>query len=77
MLNISLGTSQPFNIPQLRVLCLALYLILIELFGSVESNFLSSSYIFDISPLSDVGLIKMFSQSVGYHFVLVTVSFAL
>ena len=25
MLNISLGASQPFGIPQLRILCLALY----------------------------------------------------
>jgi len=50
---------------------------LIGLFGSLESNFLSSLYIFDISPLSDVGLVKIFSQSVGCHFVLMTVSFAL
>ena len=27
MLNISLGASQPFNNPQLIILCLALYLI--------------------------------------------------
>jgi hypothetical protein len=32
----------------------------IELFGSLESNFLSSLYILDISPLSDVGLVKNF-----------------
>jgi hypothetical protein len=50
---------------------------LIGLFGSLESNFLSSLYIFDISPLSDVGLVKIFSQSVGCHFVLLTMSFAL
>jgi hypothetical protein len=31
----------------------------------------------DISSLSDVGLVKIFSQSVGCHFVLLTVSFAL
>ena len=50
---------------------------LIGLFVSLESNFLSSFYILDISPLSDVGLVKIFSQSVGCHFVLLTVSFAL
>ena len=49
---------------------------LIGLFGSLEFNFLSSLYILDISPLSDIGLVKIFSQSVGCHFVLLTVSFA-
>ena len=49
----------------------------IELFVSLESNFLSSLYILDISPLSDVGLVNIFSQSVGCCFVLLTVSFAL
>ena len=33
---------------------------LIELFGSLESNFLCSLYILDISSLSDVGLVKIF-----------------
>jgi hypothetical protein len=42
-----------------------------------ESNFLSSLYILDISSLSDIGLVKLFFQSVGCCFVLVTVSFAL
>jgi len=50
---------------------------LIGLFGSLESNFLSSLYILDISPLSDVGLVKIFSQSAGFHFALLTVSFVL
>ena len=40
------------------------------------SNFLSSSYILDISSLSGGGLVKIFSQSVGCCFVLLTVSFA-
>jgi hypothetical protein len=31
-------------------------------------NFLSSSYILEVSPLSDVGLVKIFPNSVGYHF---------
>ena len=38
---------------------------------------MSSLYVLDISTLSDVGLVKIFSQSVGYPFVLLTVSFAL
>jgi hypothetical protein len=50
---------------------------LIGLFDCLESNFLSSLYILDISPLSNVGLVKIFSQSVGCCFVLLTVSFAL
>ena len=41
------------------------------------SNFLSSLYILEIRPLSDVGLVKIFSHSVGCRFVLLTVSFAL
>ena len=78
MLNISLSVSQPFKIPRLRILCLALYPIFkIGLFGSLESNFLSSLYILDISPLSDLGFVKNFSQSVGCCFVLLTVSIAL
>ena len=33
---------------------------LIGLFGILEVSFLSSLYILDISPLSDVGLVKIF-----------------
>jgi hypothetical protein len=36
-----------------------------------------SFYILDISPLSDLGLVKIFSKSVGGLFVLLTVSFAI
>jgi hypothetical protein len=50
---------------------------LIGLFHSLESNVLTSLYILDISQLSDLGLVKIFSQSVGCHFVLLTMSFAL
>ena len=39
--------------------------IVIGLFGFLESKFLISSYILDINPLSDLGLVKIFSQSVG------------
>ena len=41
------------------------------------TNFLSSLYILEIRSLSDVGLVKIFSHSVGYRFVLLTMSFAL
>jgi len=78
MLKISLSAFWPSDIPQLRRFCLPLYSIfLIELFGSLESNFLNSLYILEINPLSDVGLVKIFPQSVGCCFVLMTMSFAL
>jgi hypothetical protein len=38
---------------------------------------MSSLYILKISPLLDIGLVKIFSLFVGCHFVLLTVSFAL
>ena len=41
------------------------------------SSFLDSSYILEISPLSDVRLVKIFSHSLGCCFVLFTVSFDL
>jgi hypothetical protein len=47
------------------------------LFEFLESSFWSSFYILDISPLSDIGLVKSLSQSVGDLFVLLTVSFVL
>ena len=50
---------------------------LIELFGFLESNFFSSLYILDISPLYDLRLVKILPQSVGGLFVLLTVSFVL
>jgi hypothetical protein len=75
MLIIYFSASQPFKITVLRILCLALYAILIGLFDSLESNILSSLYILDISPLSNIGLVKIFSESEGCYFVLLTVSF--
>jgi hypothetical protein len=65
MLNIFSGASQLFYIPQLRILCLALYPILMGIFEFLESSFLSSLYILDISPLSDLGLVKILSQNAG------------
>jgi hypothetical protein len=47
------------------------------LFEFLESSFLSSLYILDISSLSTVGLIKFLFQSVGGLFVLLTVSNAI
>jgi hypothetical protein len=41
------------------------------------SSFLGSLYILDMSPLSDVELVKIFFHSLDYHFVLLMVSFAL
>jgi hypothetical protein len=43
---------------------------LIKLFGSLESNFSSSLYTLDISPLSDVELVKMSEKYASYAFVL-------
>jgi hypothetical protein len=50
---------------------------LMGLFDFLESTFLSSLYILDISPLSDLRLVNILSQYVGGHFGLLTVSFAL
>ena len=50
---------------------------LVGLFGLLMSSFLSSLYILDISLLLDVGLMQIFSHSVGYSFVLVMMSLSL
>ena len=52
---------------------------LLECFQYLEtkSTFLSSLYILDISPLSDLEQVKILSQSVGGLVVFLTVSFAL
>ena len=49
----------------------------IGLFGFLDSTFLSSLYILDISLQLDVELVNIFFQSVGSCFLLLTVSFAL
>jgi hypothetical protein len=78
MLNISLGAPQPFVIPRLRILCLALYTIFKRVIWFSGVQLLEFFiYILDISPVSDLGLVKLFSQSVGCRFVLLTVFFAL
>jgi hypothetical protein len=43
---------------------------LIGLFVFLESTFFSSLYILDISPLSDLGYVKILSESVGGLYVL-------
>jgi hypothetical protein len=53
--------------------CLFVCFVFVFVFGS---NLLSSLYILDISPVF-AGLMKIFSQSLGCHFVLLTVSSAL
>ena len=73
MLRISLSIFWPFEIFLLRNLCLVLY----HLFRILMSNFLSSLYILKINPLSDVGLVKVFSKLAGYLLVLLTVVLAL
>ena len=59
MLKNSLGASQHFEFPQLRGNSISLFnsvpYFLMGFFVSLESNFLSSLYIMDISPLSGVG----------------------
>jgi hypothetical protein len=47
------------------------------LFDFLESTFLSSLYILDISPLSDLGLVKILFQSVGDLFCLIDGVFCL
>lgn len=47
------------------------------LFGILLSSFLSYLYIVDINPLSNVGLVKIFSHPVVCCFVLLNMSFAL
>ena len=48
-------------------------LFLIGLFDLFVFNFLSSLYIFHITPLSEVRLVKIFSHFEGCHFVILMV----
>ena len=77
MLNIFSGAFQPFGIPGENSLLSSEPHFLMGLFNFLESSSLSSLYILDITPLHDLGLEKILSQSVGGLFVLLTVSFAL
>jgi hypothetical protein len=73
MFNISLRLLGPLS----RSFCLALYPFLIGLFGVLMSSFFSSLYILDVSPLSNVELVKIFSHSLGCYFVLLKAPLAL
>ena len=74
MFNIYLGASHLFEYPQLRILFSALLSIFNRVIWVSGVKFLSSLHILDVSLLSDVGLEKIFPQTVGCHFVLLTVS---
>jgi hypothetical protein len=50
----------------LRPVCLTRYPIFIGFLGSLESNFLSSLFVLDISHLLDIGLEKKMSK---YHYL--------
>jgi hypothetical protein len=76
-LNISLGSSQSFEIPQFWILGLVLFPIFDWVVWFFGVWLLESLYILDISSLSDVGLVKIVYPSVGCCFFLLTVYFAL
>jgi len=65
MLNISLGTLYPLGSPQLKIICLPLYTIYKWVIWISGFYFLNSLNILDICPLSNIGLVKIFSSSVG------------
>ena len=75
--NMSLNASWPTEISGVRILFISILHFLIELFGLFVSKFFSSLYILNIILLSDVGLVKIYAEFVGCHFVLLTVCFAL
>jgi hypothetical protein len=66
MVDISLSTSQPIEIPLSKILFRYVPLFKIGSFGLLFSSFLSSLYILDASPLSHTGLVKIFSHSVDF-----------
>ena len=75
---MTLSVFWPFGVLLLRILCSDQHpIFLIGLIKVLVSSFMSSSYIFEIRPLSVEGFVKIFSQSEGSLFVLLTVSFAL
>jgi hypothetical protein len=77
MLNISLSTPQQLRDSSVKnSLFSSVPHFFIRLFGLLVTTFLSSLYILDIRPLSDVTLLKIFSQSVDCLFALFIVSFA-
>ena len=73
----SLSVSRLFEISLLRILCLDLYPIFSWNIWFVDVYFLEFFIFFGDQPFLDMGLAKNFSHSVGFHFVLLTVSFVL
>jgi hypothetical protein len=71
MLNIFSGASQPFSISQLRILFSYVPHTLMGLFDFLESTFLISLCILDISHLLHLGLAKILSQSNWCPFCLI------
>ena len=65
------------KITRLRMLSLALCPIFKRVICILMSNFLSSLYVLDNSPLLDVELMKIFAQSVGCELFLMKASFDL
>ena len=63
MLNISLGASHPLISSVENSLFSSVPHLLTALFGFMDSNFLISLYILDISTLLDIGLVKTFSPN--------------
>ena len=64
MLNISLSIFWPFEIVLLKILFSSVPHFSIGLFKNLMSNILSSLYILNISPMSDLGLVKILSHLV-------------
>ena len=73
----NLNIFQHFLFLLLRILSSVLLPIFNRVICCFGGYFLEILHTLKISPLSDVGLVKIFSQSVGCHLVLSTVSFAL
>ncbi|XP_060229617.1 uncharacterized protein LOC132649570 isoform X2 [Meriones unguiculatus] len=72
------GTAESCVMPRLKIeLFSSAPHFLSGLLGLLLFSFFSCLYILDMSHLSDKGLVKILSQSVGGSFVLMTVSFAL
>ena len=59
----------------LRILCLDLHPIFNYIVCFLMSSFLNSLYILEINPLPNLGLMKIFSYSLGCHFCLIFFGF--
>ena len=75
--NNSFNVFQIFEFLLLRILFRSVSHFLSRIIWYFVPRFLSSLYILEINPLSDMGLVKIFFHSVGCCFVLFVLSFAL